>query len=290
MSDSGTAKTPQIKSLDIAKDEKWKAQHAADQFFSSLLKRLFPIAGCRERDILTPKWVSVMSYADIYRGGVYAETHPSWHVEESPFKAKYIVKMLERNRLSPATICEVGCGAGEVLKQLQDKLGPGSEFWGYEISPAAYDLSQSRQNDKLRFKLADPTQESATYDLLLILDVVEHVEDYFGFLRKIRGLAPHKIFHFPLDLSVQAVIRKNGMLKRRDEHAHLHYFTKELALRALTDTGYQVQDAFYLPRSNEIGPTLTQKVFRLPRALSYAVHHDLAVRILGGYSLLVLAS
>ncbi len=46
MSDSGTAKTPQIKSLDIAKDEKWKAQPAADQFFSSLLGSMTVVSMC----------------------------------------------------------------------------------------------------------------------------------------------------------------------------------------------------------------------------------------------------
>jgi hypothetical protein len=50
-------------------------------------------------------------------------------------------------------------------------------------------------------------------------------------------MARHKLFHIPLDLSVQAAIRKNGLLTRRDNFAHLHYFTKETALRTLTDVG-----------------------------------------------------
>ena len=230
-----------------------------------------------------------MSFADIYKGDAYLEKNPSWHVEESPFKARYILKLLEQNNLSPARICEVGCGAGEVLKQLQDKMGPEHEFWGYEISPVAHRLSEPRANDKLHFVLADPSKEDAFYGLLLVLDVVEHVEDYFGFLRGIRRIAQHTLFHFPLDLSVQAVIRKNGIMKRREMHAHLHYFTKELALQALIDTGYEIQDYFYAPRSNEIGPSLLQKTFRLPRAVLYAMNRDFAVRLLGGYSFMVLA-
>jgi len=230
-----------------------------------------------------------VSYVDIYKGTAYLEKNPSWHVEESAFKAKYILQLLERTKLSPSTICEVGCGAGEVLKQLQDRMGAGHEFWGYDISPIAHQLSESRANDKLHFKLADPSQEDHSYDLLLVLDVVEHVEDYFAFLRNIRSIARHKLFHFPLDMSVQAVIRKNGMMKRRLDHAHLHYFTKELALQSLTDTGYEICDYFYLPRSNEIGPSLLQRAFRLPRAALYALDRDFAVRLLGGYSFMILA-
>jgi hypothetical protein len=88
---------------------------------------------------------------------------------------------------------------------------------------------------------------------------------------------------------VQAVLRKNGIMKRREEHAHIHYFTKDIALQVLADTGYHVLDYFYAPRSNEIGPQLIQKAFRFPRAVFFAIHEDLAVRVLGGYSLFVLA-
>lgn len=230
-----------------------------------------------------------MSYIELYKDAEYLSKNPTWHVEESPFKAKYILKLLARHNLSPRTICDVGCGAGEVLKQLQDKMGNGHEFWGYDISPVAQRLIEPRLNEKLHFMLADPSKENAYYDLLLVLDVVEHVEDYLSFLRSMRPIAQHKVFHFPLDLSVQSVIRKNGILKQRLIHAHLHYFNKELAVQALTDTGYEILDYSYLPRSNEIGPSLLQKAFRLPRAALYALHRDFAVRVLGGYSLMILA-
>lgn len=231
-----------------------------------------------------------MSIANIYQDGTYLKKHPTWHAEESPFKAKYILRLMQRNGLSPTRICEVGCGTGEVLNQLQHAMGPDHEFWGYEISQAAYELSKPRENDRLHFKLANVEKEqNAIYDLMLVLDVIEHVEDYFAFLREIRHVARDKIFHFPLDISVQAVLRKNGMMKRREMHAHLHYFTKEIALQTLIDTGYEVKDYFYTPRSNEIGPDLIQKVFRLPRSLFFAIHRDLAVRVLGGYTLMILA-
>jgi hypothetical protein len=44
--------------------------------------------------------------------------------------------------------------------------------------------------------------------------------------RDFRPRAKHKIFHFPLDLSFQALMRKRGLMTRREMHAHLHYFTK----------------------------------------------------------------
>jgi len=105
----------------------------------------------------------------------------------------------------------------------------------------------------------------------------------------VRLKAKYKLFHIPLDLSLQAVARRNGLLRRRDDHAHLHYFTKETALRTLTDVGYRVVDCFYTPRCIELGDRLIQRIARLPRQIGFALSEDLTVRTLGGYSLLVLA-
>ncbi len=184
-----------------------------------------------------------------YTDGAYLRKNPLWHAEESPFKVKQILRMLEKNRLQPNTICEVGCGAGEVLRLLQGKMEKGCRFWGYDISPQAMELCKSRTNEGLQFKLADLTrEEDAFFDLLLVLDVFEHVEDYFGFLDGIRTKSDLKIFHIPLDLSVQAVLRKRGLLKRRELWGHLHYFTKETALETLKDVGYELLDYFSQPR------------------------------------------
>lgn len=229
--------------------------------------------------------------SELYRSGQYAEKNPGWHVEESPWKAEQILRMLARHHLSPQTIGEVGCGAGEVLRQLQVRMDPACELWGYDISPYALELCQSRANARLHFKLADLSQEPDTsFDLLLVLDVLEHLEDYFSFLRALQPKARYKILHIPLDLSVQTVLRKNALLKRRDLHAHLHYFTKETALRTLEDTGYRVLDTFYTPRSNDLGTGRVQKILNPARRSLFALNADWAVRLLGGYSLLVLAS
>ena len=235
--------------------------------------------------------VSIDSASAIYRDGSYSERNPSWHVEESPFKVRQIVRMLERRQLAPKTICDVGCGAGAVLAELQTHLSSDCVCWGYDVSPDALAMCTNRGNQNLRFRFCDVRndQSDAFFDLLLMLDVFEHVEDYIGLVRAVRSKAKQKLFHIPLDLSVQAVVRKNGLLRRRDDHAHLHYFTKETALRTLTDVGYKIIDYFYTPRCIELGDRLVQKISRLPRKLAFALAPDTSVRVLGGYSLMVLA-
>jgi len=91
---------------------------------------------------------------NIYMDGEYLRKNPDWHVEESPWKAKQIIRMLKHNHLQPTTICEVGCGAGEVLKQLQEHSDSECRFCGYEISPQAFEMCRMRSNERLQFKLA----------------------------------------------------------------------------------------------------------------------------------------
>jgi hypothetical protein len=77
---------------------------------------------------------------------------------------------------------------------------------------------------------------NAHFDIVMAIDVFEHVEDYFGFLRKLRGKAEYKIFHIPLELSVQSVLRSSIIIEGRKSVGHIHYFTKETALETLKDT------------------------------------------------------
>ena len=152
-------------------------------------------------------------------------------------------------------------------------------------------MCTGRGNKNLHFRNCDIRRDQSVtfFDLLLMMDVFEHVEDYMGLVRAIRPKGKYKLFHIPLDLSVQAVARKNGLLRRRDDHAHLHYFTMETALRTLTDVGYKLVDYFYTPRCIELGDRLVQKVARIPRKVCFALAANLTVRVLGGYSLMVLA-
>lgn len=227
----------------------------------------------------------------IYEDGTYFKDNPSWHQEDASWKAEQILKIINSNGLTPETICEIGCGTGEVLFQLSRHLGDDKKFFGFDISPQAIALSADKARRNLIFEQRDIMQDSNLhYDLSLIIDVFEHVEDYFGFLRKVREKAIHKIFHIPLDLSVQGVLRTTPMLNARNKVGHIHYFTKETALATLRDTGYEVIDYFYTPGMLELrNRGWKANLLKLPRKLAYSMHKDLAVRVLGGFSLLVLA-
>lgn len=232
-----------------------------------------------------------MAMRDIYINDSYLDHNPSWHVEDSPWKAKQVLRMMEKNALDVETIAEVGCGAGEILRQMQSALGKGHSFVGYEISPQAFMLAEGRANTSLSFFLEDITHEAPhEYDLFLAIDVIEHVEDYYDFLRKIRPWGRYKIFHIPLDLHLRTMLSGRSITFLHSTVGHLHYFTKESAMQALRDTGYEIVDYFYIAGANELSKiTLKRLIPTALRKMFFPINQDLTHRLLGGYSLLVLA-
>lgn len=224
---------------------------------------------------------------DPHLNGDYLAKNPTWHVEYSPWKANNIAHLLEKNKLRPQTVCEVGCGAGAVLEHLQPKLDPKTRMWGYDIAPPAIEMAKKRENDRLKFAVADFGEiETPRFDLLLCLEVVDHIEDYLNFMRMLKKRAEWKLFSFSLDISVQSAIREGAFRQRREDHGHLHHFSKEVVLGALKHTGYEVVDHFYPPN---IAFGRLAKLAKPLRAVTFSLNPDMAVRMFGGYSFVVLA-
>jgi SAM-dependent methyltransferase len=241
----------------------------------------------RERHIRSPDHRGDL--ADLYRSGAYCEMNPELHAGDSPGKVQHILTMLHRRNLSPRSVCEVGCGAGRILALLQPHLAPESLLHGYDIAPRAVELCRQLENERLRYFCRDlPEADREPYDLLLCIDVVEHVPDYIGFLASLRARGVFKIFHIPLEMCARYAAFSGPILTNRSQAGHLHYFNRETALATLRDTGYEVVDWFYTPAYKPHLPTAGRRE-RLLRMLFRFVSDDLNARVLGGYSLLVLA-
>lgn len=226
----------------------------------------------------------------IYTDGAYlSKTGGAWHLEDSPYKAGWILEMLARHpEFQPKTICEIGCGAGGILVELGKGLPAGNEYTGYEISPQAHEISLRHFGDtNVRFVLGSAFDDGQTYDLALVMDVVEHVEDCFAFLRETRKKARRTILHIPLDAHVSAILRGRNSW---ETVGHLHIFTMETALKTLEHSGYRVIDWFLTEGATSV-PTGSIKtklanVFRRPLNM---LDPRLSARLLGGNSMMIFA-
>ena len=225
--------------------------------------------------------------ARFYLDGGYEARNPDWDSADSEWKARQVAALLQRHRLAPRTLLEVGCGAGGVLAALRPQL-PQAVLEGWDIAPGAARFWA--QHAGIRFTqgdilLAPPRRR----DVLLLLDVVEHVANPHDFLGRLAPLAEYVVLHVPLDLSAASVLRETPLLAQRRGVGHLHYFTRGLALELLRECGYQVLEARFTgahlrPRAGWMG-----RLASWLRQLVFALHREFGVRLLGGDTLIVLA-
>lgn len=228
---------------------------------------------------------------DIYTGTQYLSANPSWHEEDSAWKAQHIVKTLSRNGLKPKRIAEIGCGVGAVLRTVHHLLPFEQQCDGYDIAPDAIARAQQKATSSLQYYAIDLlAKDHPDYDLLLAIDVFEHVPDYLGFLGGCARRAEYKLYHIPLDVHVSSVMR-GSFVRQTQGVGHLHYFTAESALESLQRTDHEIIDCAYTEGATELqGVHLSIKslLAYLPRRTFGAVSKKIAARILGGYSLMVL--
>ena len=222
----------------------------------------------------------------LYTDGDYLANHPDWHAERSPWKAQHVVRGLEATGLQPRSVCDIGCGTGLALSVVAQNVPSVEVAVGFEPSPDAPLHPEAK--DVIEFRREDATESNEQFDASIMLDVFEHVEDYFGFLRACRPLADHHVFHIPLDANAKAIVG-NGCMKARRAVGHLHYFTRQTALATLEDTGYEpihwhyTKSAWDGPDRNPWSPASVM------RRMAYKISPEYTQRILGGLALLVVA-
>lgn len=225
--------------------------------------------------------------ARFYLDGAYEQLNPSWDTDDSVWKAGLVAAMLARHGLQPATVTEVGCGAGAVLATLHTLL-PQAQLQGWDIAPGAERFWPAHHG--VAFTRGDFLAEARpAADLVLLLDVIEHVANPHDFLTRLQPFGRHLLLHIPLDLSVASVWRETPLLAQRRGVGHIHYFTRGLALELLAECGYEVIEASYSGAHLRPRATWGGRLASLARRAVFALGRDAGVRLLGGDTLLVLA-
>ncbi len=232
-----------------------------------------------------------MSLEQRYTDGDYLRQNPGWSLEDAEWKAGMIAALIRENKVEFSSVAEVGCGAGGVVHSLQQQFA-GVSFSGYDISPQAIALAQQFQQEWLQFYNEDFLQKDTdTPDLILVIDVVEHVPGFYEFLTKLREKGRQFIFHIPLDMSCRTLLKPHVLLQQRKSVGHLHYFTKEQVWWALQDCGYTIRHWQYTkPRIDIDKPdSFKRAVKKTLRNASFSMGKNSSVKLWGGYSVLILA-
>ena len=144
---------------------------------------------------------------------------------------------------SASRILDVGAASGRTLKWLKT-LYPEAETTGVELQPALLDELRQNADVAIVGNIENCYPELKTYDLILLLDVLEHLPDSTGTLQKLSKLLEpqgavivsvpniaHLSVSLPLLLQRRFDYQDAGILDR----THLRFFVEETAIRLLND-------------------------------------------------------
>ena len=227
-----------------------------------------------------------------YIADEYSNDNPTWHSEDSPWKARQIMRVLEPYQGDrPLTVCEIGCGVGGVLAALDEIFSENhvdSQFVGYDIAPIAIERARATWHDRERieFRCADILDSKRlNYDLCLLIDVLEHLDDPLTFLSQLcdRGLRTF-IIHLPLENHWLGILR--GLTDpRRSPVGHLHFYDTHSAISLLERAGLVLNRWVYTPEADldiRLHRTAKSVLAYLPRKFVFWIAPALTVHSIGG--------
>lgn len=145
---------------------------------------------------------------------------------------------------------DIGCGAGAVSAALK-KSGIVAEAEGVEVFPAAAARAAQRLRRVYSVDLAQTTGDLplSSYDLVLCLDVLEHMVDPWSALERIKGLMKSDgtlLVSLPNVRNFRVVVpllmgkwtyRESGLL----DQTHLRFFTRSSARELIEGAGFRVR-------------------------------------------------
>jgi SAM-dependent methyltransferase len=110
---------------------------------------------------------------------IYDEKYYSEIMEPLAKKSAAVMAESIVSEFHPSFVVDVGCGAGELLRQLKDR---GIQGVGYEKSAAAIRLAHAKDVEVLEFDLEQPLDRLAIRpsDLVISTEVAEHLPKRFA--------------------------------------------------------------------------------------------------------------
>ena len=194
---------------------------------------------------------------DIYNDNSYLEKNPSLHTEDSKFKFQNIKRFLssievKNNRIK---ILDIGGGAGIIGKLVLEYF----QESGIVVSFHSLDLStqmlkiQLKNNPQIKKIINCSINEcpKSNYDLVLMIDVIEHIEEKEDSAKILNKLGKNIIYNIPIEINffdilkyLKSFFRYYKRQKKRWGHIHFFSFTSS---QSFLKRHYKIIDSYFQP-------------------------------------------
>jgi cyclopropane fatty-acyl-phospholipid synthase-like methyltransferase len=177
---------------------------------------------------------------NIYNNGRYIDNNPTLHEEDYEYKAAYLKELLSDLTFERKDVCllDIGGGGGFVANMVCHNLASR----GYRVECHAMDLSQEmldiqqKNNPYLTMVTTESSQvQLHRYDLTMLIDVIEHVEDNDKMASMVNGLSKYVLYNIPTEHNLFDLLRNlytGGKYYQLQQETlgHLHFYSYPKAI------------------------------------------------------------
>ncbi|MHA1253124.1 MAG: methyltransferase domain-containing protein [Candidatus Helarchaeota archaeon] len=181
---------------------------------------------------------------NLYLTDDYIRKNPSLHKEDSLWKVSKIIPLIDRfiyyNNKNIINLLDVGGGSGIILKTIStyinEKFNIMINKFALDLSPMMLEIQQKNNPDLkkiLNENICKTSFNKKEIDLILMIDVLEHIPNPIESLKELKRIAKFIIFKVPLedclDYKIRNFIKRGKVRKSRIEkvgHINIYNINK----------------------------------------------------------------
>lgn len=224
----------------------------------------------------------------------YIDKNPDLHNSDIGDKIDAISQLLLPTATKFVSILDVACGSGRILLEISDKY-QSEKTTGIDISQGMIKSATENDTDnRVEWRVENVFNlEPDNYELVLAIDVLEHLEDDQKFLEHIKDLGKFVVVKTPIEDNIINKLVKvisfgliNEYQHTENKYGHIHHYSQKDVDRLIEVSGLKTVSKKYmhLPRRSK----LFWEILRIISMPLWWLSKPLYIKMNGGFLVLLL--
>jgi 2-polyprenyl-3-methyl-5-hydroxy-6-metoxy-1,4-benzoquinol methylase len=192
----------------------------------------------------------------------YIKNNTDLHGKDTLDKVRAIKAIIEKGNIQPKSMLDIGCGSGAILLSLLSYYQI-TNSCGVDISETMINTAKQNDSNKLvKWIQSDLSNVNfRDYDLVLAVDIIEHIENESATLEKMKMWGKFFIIKTPIENNLISKLVKSLTLGIVDssrstskKYGHIHHYSEKNFIELVEKSGYIVLEKNYmhLPKRSKI--------------------------------------